>query len=89
MPQAWQNAPDVAVTTSVTRTLSVPKSTPATIAMGLLRSLLSEELLRRMGVHFPAEIAEGGLLHHGRNTGKIRRHVVLEAVLADIVQQLL
>src|SRR5208337_5390830 len=78
-----------AVSTRVTRTLSVPKSTPATIAMGLLGSLLSDERLRRVGVHVPAKVSNGGFMHHGRNAGKIRRDVVLETVLADIVQQFL
>ena len=42
-----------------------------------------------MGVHFPAEIANGGFVHHRGDTRKIRRDVVLKTVLADIVQQLL
>src|SRR5208282_553557 len=54
------------------------------------RSLFaSAASLRLVGVHIPAEISRGGFMHHRRNTGKIRGDVVLEALLADVAQQLL
>ena len=45
--------------------------------------------LIRVPVHLPAEIARRGFVHRRRDARKIRGHVMLEAVLADVVQQLL
>src|SRR5580658_5631781 len=69
-----------ALSTIVTRTLRVPKSTPATTAI-LVRVAVP--------IRLPAEVAHSRFADGGVHCGEIRRDVMLEAVLANVMQQLL
>src|SRR6266404_6036187 len=81
------------VSTMVTRTLKVPKSTPATIAMKSFPRWIETRGCRaaylRVRVHVPAEIASRRLMNYRRDRGEIRRHVMLKSVFADVMQKLL
>ena len=82
------------LSTIETRTLSVPKSTPATIAIEVSVPTRIEHGSGGLHycccvVHLPAEIPRRGLVHRRAGLAQVGRHVVLEAVLADVAQQLL
>src|SRR5258705_12924735 len=71
------------LSTRETRTLRVPKSTPATMAIS------SPSPLVPMPVHLPAEIAGDCFVGRARDRGKICRYVVLKTVFADVAQKAL
>src|SRR5947207_13776350 len=75
------------LSTRETRTLRVPKSTPATIAMGLvIRSERNKPLLS-VCVHVPAQIARGCFVHNRGDARKVRSDVVFQSLLAHIVKK--
>src|ERR1035438_9485133 len=71
-----------------TRTLSVPKSTPATMLMRglLLGGQAGRPVLLVIG-DVPAQVVAGGLLHGTGDGGHVGGYVMLEAVFADKAQQ--
>src|SRR5215467_3834871 len=65
-----------------TRTLSVPKSTPATIAIG-------SSSLTGMQVHLPAQILTDSLMGGAGNSRQIGGDVVFKSSFTDVAQQAL
>src|SRR5271165_1957971 len=50
---------------------------------------MTERFLIAVPVHLVSQVADGGFVHGGGGGGEICRHVMLESVFADVVQQLL
>src|SRR5581483_593326 len=88
------------LSTMETRTLRVPKSTPATIAIRIpLWLLLISAYATGRGlasrpwslvpVSVPTEVASCGFMHSTGNGRKIGGHMVLETVFANVMEQFL